>query len=184
MIAFGLSLSFRDTYAQEKKGKAVALQAWSGPEGSRKLRFQDLMTTAQDGVRLSALSTGRLYPQEMLLVLISVKRHSRPQDHSAIGRIWCQWKIPMTPTSFRFVAQHLNHCTTAVPYKPRYTWKQKSPIKEKCIPCIYRVYLHNYPWSAERALMRSWPIRWSKTVAHCRWGVERPPAHCRNRHWL
>jgi len=31
------------------KGKAVPLQAWSGPEGSRKLRFLDYMTTAQDG---------------------------------------------------------------------------------------------------------------------------------------
>jgi hypothetical protein len=29
--------------------KAVPLQAWSGPEGSRKLRFPDYMTTAQDG---------------------------------------------------------------------------------------------------------------------------------------
>jgi hypothetical protein len=29
--------------------KAVLLQAWSGPEGSRKLRFPDFMTTAQDG---------------------------------------------------------------------------------------------------------------------------------------
>ena len=31
------------------KGKAVPLQAWSGPEGSRKLRFPDFTTTAQDG---------------------------------------------------------------------------------------------------------------------------------------
>jgi len=31
------------------KGKAVSLQARSGPEGSRKLRFPDFMTTAQDG---------------------------------------------------------------------------------------------------------------------------------------
>ena len=31
------------------KGKTVPLQAWSGPEGSRKLRFPDFMTTAQDG---------------------------------------------------------------------------------------------------------------------------------------
>jgi hypothetical protein len=31
------------------KGKAVPLQAWSGPEGSRKLRFPDYLTTAQDG---------------------------------------------------------------------------------------------------------------------------------------
>jgi len=30
-------------------GRAVPLQAQSGPEGSRKLRFPDYMTTAQDG---------------------------------------------------------------------------------------------------------------------------------------
>jgi len=58
----------------EVKGKAVPLQAWSGPEGSRKLRFPDFMTTAQRKVvRLSALRTGRIYPQEILLVLISVR---------------------------------------------------------------------------------------------------------------
>ena len=55
------------------KGKAVPLQAWSGPEGSRKLRFPDFVTKAQNGGRLSALCTGRLCPQEMLLVLISVR---------------------------------------------------------------------------------------------------------------
>ena len=33
----------------KKKCKAVPLQARSGPEGSRKLRFPDFVTTAQDG---------------------------------------------------------------------------------------------------------------------------------------
>jgi len=60
-------------YRADNKGKAVPLQAWSGPEGSRKLRFPDIMTTAQDGGRLSALSTSRLYPQEILMILISVR---------------------------------------------------------------------------------------------------------------
>jgi hypothetical protein len=33
---------------ERDKGKADPLQAWSGPEGSRKLRFPDYMTTSQD----------------------------------------------------------------------------------------------------------------------------------------
>jgi hypothetical protein len=37
------------------KGKAVPLQAWSGPEGSRKLRLADYMTTAQDGGKVVSL---------------------------------------------------------------------------------------------------------------------------------
>ena len=59
--------------SKKGKGKAVPLQAWSGPERSRKLRFPDFLTTAQDGGRLSALRTCRLYPQEVLLVLIFVR---------------------------------------------------------------------------------------------------------------
>ena len=54
------------------KGKAVPLQAWSGPEGSRKLRFPDYMTTAQDDGKVSLTHWPPL-PQEMLLVLISVR---------------------------------------------------------------------------------------------------------------
>jgi len=55
------------------KGKSVPLQARRGSEVSRKLGFPDYMTTAQDGGRLSALRIGRLYPQEILMVLISVR---------------------------------------------------------------------------------------------------------------
>ena len=35
-----------------QKGKSVPLQAWSGPEGSRNLRFPDFMTTAQDSSKV------------------------------------------------------------------------------------------------------------------------------------
>jgi hypothetical protein len=41
---------------KEVKGKAVTLQAWIGPEGSRKLRFPDFVTTAQDDGKVVSLT--------------------------------------------------------------------------------------------------------------------------------
>jgi len=38
------------------KGKAVPLQAWSGPEDSRKLRYPDFMIMAQDGSKVVSLT--------------------------------------------------------------------------------------------------------------------------------
>ena len=37
-------------------GKAVPLQAWSGPEDSTKLSFPDFMTTAQEGGKVVSLT--------------------------------------------------------------------------------------------------------------------------------
>ena len=45
----------------KQKKKAVPLRAWTGPECSRKLRLPDFVTPIQDGGRLSALRTGRIY---------------------------------------------------------------------------------------------------------------------------
>jgi len=57
----------------EMSKKAVPLQAWTGPEGSRKLRFPDFMTTAQDGGKVVNLMHRPSLPQEIHLVLISVR---------------------------------------------------------------------------------------------------------------
>ena len=51
-----LFLSLRTIYIYIYIGKAVPLQAWSGPEGSRKLRFPDFVTTAQDGGKIVSLT--------------------------------------------------------------------------------------------------------------------------------
>jgi hypothetical protein len=45
-----------------KKGKEVPLQAWSSPDGSRKLSFPDFTTTAQDGGKIVSLTHRPLLP--------------------------------------------------------------------------------------------------------------------------
>jgi hypothetical protein len=79
------------------KSKADPLQAWSGPEGSRKLRFPDFMTTAQDGGKVVSLTHQPPLPQEIHLVIISVRGWIDPR---AIVRTegLCHRKMSMTPS--------------------------------------------------------------------------------------
>jgi len=46
----------------KEKGKSVPLEAWSGPEGSRKLGFPDYVTVAQDGGKVVSLTYRPLLP--------------------------------------------------------------------------------------------------------------------------
>ena len=66
------------------KGTAVPLQAWSGPQCSRKLRFPNFMTTAQDGGKVVSLKhQPPLLPGNTPVVQLEGLYH---------------WKIPMTPS--------------------------------------------------------------------------------------
>ena len=49
-------------YSVTVKRKAVPLQDWSGPEGSRKLMFPDFMTKAQDGGKFVSLPNRQPLP--------------------------------------------------------------------------------------------------------------------------
>jgi len=72
------------------KGKAVPLEAWSGPEGSRKLRSSDFITTAQDGGKVVSLTHWPPLPPGNAPGTRFSLRQSRPQDRNAIGMILCQ----------------------------------------------------------------------------------------------
>jgi len=72
------------------------------------------VTTAQDGGRLSALSTGRLYPRKYSWYSILLEAESTP------GPYWDQkafmsMKNPLTPAGIEPATFRFNHCATAVP---------------------------------------------------------------------
>ena len=67
--------------------KPVPLQAWSGPEGSRKLRFPHFMTTAQECGKVVSLTHRPHLPPGNSPGDHFCYRLSQPQGRSAIGRI-------------------------------------------------------------------------------------------------
>jgi hypothetical protein len=112
---------------------AVALQAWTDPEGSRKLRLPDFVTMVQDGGRFSALRTGRppLPPRKYFWYLFLLEAESTPGPE-CYRKDFMSMKNPLTPAgiepaTFRFVPQHFNHCGP-----PKYCTPSK-------IPRIFRI---------------------------------------------
>jgi hypothetical protein len=94
------------------RGKAIPVQAYCRPRGFQKVEAPRLLDNRHvKVVKLSALNTGRLYPQEIFLVLISVRGSV---DQSAAGRL--NDKSGIEPATFRRVAQCLNQVRHRFPF--------------------------------------------------------------------
>jgi hypothetical protein len=92
----------------------------TGPEGSRRLRhphFKTISTWRSQGCQLS----GSLYPQEIFLVLISVRGSVNPKPKVQLLRIMSMKNsngIIPKPKTLEFAAQGLNHATTRPHVRP------------------------------------------------------------------
>jgi len=96
------------------KGKAIPVQGWTGPEGSRTLTFKDFKTIGTwRWYGCQPYAPAAFIPQEVFLLFISVRSRDDPKAIVCSKRL-CQCKMPITPSgiepaTFRFVAQCLNH---------------------------------------------------------------------------
>jgi hypothetical protein len=93
--------------------------------------------------RLSALRTGPLCPQEIILVLISVRGWVDPRAIVQSEGL-CRWKFPITPSwidpaTFRFcsaVPQPLRHCVSQFS-----RWANENPLRRDKPGVAYSVVL-------------------------------------------
>jgi len=115
---------------------------------------------AQDGGKVVSLRHRPLFIlQEIPLVLISVRGCFESRVILRSEGL-CQWKVPMTPSgiepaTFLFVAQHLNHCATAVPpphpISPVWGKNYVRRIRWNVLPHAHDGWI-NFRWPLEQTL--------------------------------
>ena len=116
-------------------GKAIPLQSWTGPEGSRRLRLTDFKTVyvwMWEGCQPYAPAA--FTAQEKFLVLISVRGWVKTRDLVRPERL-CQRKIAVRPSwiepaTFLLVGQYLNQLRHRVPENLRYVFQFRNQSRQ------------------------------------------------------
>jgi len=114
---------------QEYKGKAIPITDLDRPLGFQLVEgpiFQD--NRHMRVARLSALRTGRLYPQEISLVLISIRGWVNPRAVVAAGRV-------VTIKNFNNTIGNRTHDLPACSAAPQPTAPPRAPLQE--CTCLY-----------------------------------------------
>jgi len=80
-----LSLSLTFAVHIMENGKSIPLQAWTDPDGSKRLRLPEFLYSRHfKAASLSALRTGRLYPPQIIPGFLINYRYS------ALGPVWAE----------------------------------------------------------------------------------------------
>ena len=131
------------------------------------------MTAARYGGRLSALRTGRLYPQEYSWYSFSLRVESTPGPWFGRKEI-CHWKNPVTtlgidPGTVRLVAQCLNHYATPGPEMAGVALQNK---------------LHSGLRASQRSLTTATGLmNWRVATLTEHWWITLRSVQCNGNHW-